>query len=142
MKCAKCGHEVDPSSPNCPYCAARDDRKTRNDVRCPQCGSDHIDDVPAGWWKAGSPGCLLSFSVLLLLLWLSLFGMPPRDRVCLDCGCRWGAPFFTWQRVLVLALGAVLLAAILYSVLPLLAAVLVLLGAVVVGSIVYRMLKD
>jgi hypothetical protein len=78
---------------------------------------------------------MLSLLGLLLLLWLSLFGMTPRNHVCLDCEYRWRAPFRTWLYLLVLALGVVLIAGILFTWLPLLAvaaAMLVMIGVVAI----------
>ena len=140
MKCAKCGHEVDPSSPNCPYCAAGGKRQRRDEVRCPKCGSDRVEDVPAPWWQTGGPGCMLSLLGLLAWLWLSIFDLTPRDHVCLDCGSRWGTPFRTWMGLLALALTAALIAGILFAWLPVLAvaaATLVLIGVV---SVVFMLL--
>lgn len=146
MKCAKCGHEVDPSSPNCPYCAARDSRKKRDDVRCPKCGSAHIEDEPVDWLQAVGIGCLSTVLGLLVWLWLSLFGLTPREHICLDCGYRWGwgTTLFDLLCLLVLILGAVLLSGILLTCLPILAVaatVLILLGVVVAGFILFRSLK-
>ena len=147
MKCAKCGHEVDPASPNCPYCAARGQRKTTGKVRCPKCGSDHIEDEPVDWLQAVGPGCLSTILGLLVWLWLSLCGRTPREHICLDCGHRWGwgTTLFDLLCLLVLILGAVLLSGILLTCLPILAAaaagVVVLLGVVVFGILLFRMLK-
>ena len=145
MKCAKCGHEIDPSSPNCPYCAVRKQQKKTDNIRCPHCGSDHIEDEPSPWWQAGGPGCMLSILGLLLWLWLHTFGLTPHDYICLDCGCRWGKPSHTWLGLLVLALGVALLIAISIIFLPLLlsAATTTLLAAfgIVVGLMLFRMLK-
>ena len=90
MKCAKCGHEVDPSSPNCPYCAAGAAPKDDNNAPracCPRCGSTDIEVVR----KVYDPGC----GCLGFLLWgwigllLGLLGNNDVEIVCLHCGCRW-----------------------------------------------------
>ena len=78
-------------------------------------------------------------------LWLAVFGIHPKDHVCLDCGYRWSGAFRIWFSLLVLALGAALLTGILFACLPLLlvaAAVLALIGVVVGSFMLFRMLKD
>lgn len=90
MKCAKCGHEVDPSSPYCPYCAAgasRADDERAPRARCPRCGSPDVEAVR----KIYDPGC----GCLGALLWgwwgllLGLLGSDEVEIVCRNCGCRW-----------------------------------------------------
>lgn len=91
MKCAKCGHEVDPSSPYCPYCASgaphADDEGQGPRARCPRCGSPDLDAVRRGF----DPGC----GCLGMLLWgwwgllLGLLGAGDIEIVCRNCGCRW-----------------------------------------------------
>lgn len=93
MKCAKCGHEVDPASPVCPYCAAgapprQPETGTRTPhVCCPKCGSTDLDTVR----KVFDPGCgclgLLLFGWYGLLL--GLLGANDVEVVCRNCGCRW-----------------------------------------------------
>ncbi len=90
MKCAKCGHEVDPSSPCCPYCASGappvDDPGAPR-ARCPRCGSPDLDAVR----KVFDPGC----GCLGLLLWgwrgllLGLLNGGDVEIVCRNCGHRW-----------------------------------------------------
>ena len=90
MKCAKCGHEVDPNSPCCPYSAAGDTRPGAEDgprARCPRCGSPDLEAVR----KMYDPGC----GCLGLLLWgwvgllLGLLGANEVEIVCRNCGYRW-----------------------------------------------------
>ena len=93
MKCAKCGHEVDPASPVCPYCAAGAPRRApaaepqTPRVCCPKCGSTELDTVR----KVFDPGCgclgLLLFGWIGLLL--GLLGANDVEVVCRNCGCRW-----------------------------------------------------
>lgn len=88
MKCAKCGNEVDPRSPDCPYCAGRAfPRGAAPRAVCPHCGSPDIEAVRSGY----NPGC----GCLGLLLWgwlgllLGLLGADEIDIVCRNCGYRW-----------------------------------------------------
>ncbi len=93
MKCAKCGHEVDPASPECPYCAAGapprhpEAEPQTPRVRCPKCGSTDLDTVR----KVFDPGCgcigLLLFGWIGLLL--GLLGANDVEVVCRNCGARW-----------------------------------------------------
>jgi hypothetical protein len=93
MKCTKCGHEVDPSSPNCPYCASgasRTRRKKLSRTRCPNCGSENVEES-AEWYIAalhlsGFRGKVLE---LLLRTYLWIVGVNPYYENCLDCGSRW-----------------------------------------------------
>ena len=93
MRCAKCGHEVDPSSPNCPYCASgasRTGRKKISEVRCPDCGSENVEES-AEWYLQALHlsefwGKLLE---LLLRTYLWIVGVNPYYNNCLDCGSRW-----------------------------------------------------
>jgi len=84
MRCAKCGHEVDPSSPDCPYCASGAGAPR---VSCPRCGSTDLDTVR----KIFDPGCgclgLLLFGWYGLLL--GLLGANDVEIVCRNCGHRW-----------------------------------------------------
>ena len=95
MRCAKCGHEVDPDSPECPYCAAgvppqsaecdgADERSA--DRCCPRCGSTDLEVIG----RAYDPGCgclgLLLFGWLGLLLGLPFAG---ERIVCRSCGAEW-----------------------------------------------------
>ena len=93
MKCAKCGHEVDPSSPNCPYCASgasRAGRKKASRMRCPTCGSDNVEES-AEWYIAALhlSGFWGKFLELLLRTYLWIVGVNPYYNNCLDCGSRW-----------------------------------------------------
>ena len=95
MKCAKCGHDVDPSSPNCPYCAAgaaADRRQTADAVICPVCGSDRVEESRAWWFDliTGGGGCFFITLHLLLRMWLWILGINPYYYSCLDCGHKWG----------------------------------------------------
>ena len=93
MRCAKCGHEVDPSSPDCPYCASgaasrpQSGPRTPPQVSCPRCGSTDLDTVR----RLFDPGCgclgLLLFGWIGLLL--GLLGADDVEIVCRNCGCRW-----------------------------------------------------
>ncbi len=92
MKCAKCGHEVDPGSPACPYCASGaepEDTGRPPSVRCPVCGSTQLDTVQ----KTYDPGCgclgLLFFSWAGLLL--GFLGGGDMEVVCRNCGAHWPA---------------------------------------------------
>ena len=90
MKCAKCGREVDPRSPECPFCAAGAvyvEPQTPPRVRCPRCGSVELDTVRREY----DPGCgclgLLLFSWWGLLL--GFLGGGDVETVCRNCGLRW-----------------------------------------------------
>ena len=100
MKCARCGNDVPPDAPECPFCAAGapsvtergncgGSRCEEEPLRCPLCGGTHIRAVP----RIYSPGCgclgLLLFSWVGLLL--GLLGAGGVDMVCADCGARWPA---------------------------------------------------
>ena len=102
MKCAKCGHDVRPDAPECPYCAAHgadelpengfpapEPRENGDRTICPKCGSHQIYAVTRGY----DPGCgclgLLLFSWIGLLL--GLLGAGQVDMVCARCGHRWPA---------------------------------------------------
>ena len=97
MRCAKCGHEVDPDSPECPYCAAgappvRDvgDADAGERVpppgRCPRCGSTDIVVIR----KDFDPGCGC-LGLLLFSWWGLLLGFLGADEriVCRSCGAEW-----------------------------------------------------
>ena len=99
MKCAKCGHEVDPSSPNCPYCAAGASREKRSflknamEGRCPCCGSERIEHIPAWWWqKTDTDKRLLKPLRLAGRLVLQILKITPYQSVCLDCNHQWKEP--------------------------------------------------
>ena len=88
MRCAKCGNEVDPRSPECPYCAGK--ASPRDDgprARCPKCGSPDVEAVR----KLFDPGC--GCLGMLLLGWygllLGLLGANDIEIVCRNCGYRW-----------------------------------------------------
>ena len=90
MRCAKCGNEVDPASPTCPYCAAgapRVEPDAPPRVCCPRCGSYELDTVR----RTYDPGCgclgLLLFSWWGLLL--GFLGGGDVETVCRNCGLRW-----------------------------------------------------
>ena len=90
MRCAKCGREVDPASPECPYCAAGAvyaEPEAPPRVRCPRCGSLELDTVRRDY----DPGCgclgLLLFSWWGLLL--GFLGAGDVETVCRNCGLRW-----------------------------------------------------
>lgn len=116
MKCAKCGREVAPDSPECPYCAAGavyNDPGTPPRVRCPRCGSVELDTVRRDY----DPGCgclgLLLFSWWGLLL--GFLGGGDVETVCRNCGLRWktghiGTRSSCLLLILVLAAAAFLLA--------------------------------
>ena len=82
MRCAKCGHEVDPESPECPYCAAgAPPLNEKTSEQCPFCGS--IDLVVIG--RSSNLGC----GCLGLLLWLLGFPFAGERIVCRTCGAEW-----------------------------------------------------
>lgn len=98
MKCARCGHEINPHAVRCEWCArgaaetpvsGPADRGESGDapVRCPVCGSAQISAVRRGY----DPGCgclgVLLFSWIGLLL--GFLGADRVDMVCLRCGNRW-----------------------------------------------------
>ena len=103
MKCAKCGHDVDPSSPNCPYCAAGERRKVADSVICPACGSDRVEESRE-WWVEAVPrsGCFFLTLHVVLRMWLWILGINPYYYSCLDCGHKWGGRS-DWLPILVLA---------------------------------------
>ena len=124
MRCAKCGHEVDPDSPECPYCAAgapplKDAR--REDARrvpphcCPRCGSTDIVVIR----KDFDPGCGC-LGLLLFSWWGLLLGFLGADEriVCRSCGAQWRRS---------------------RGCLPLLSVVLILTVVVVLGGVLRRM---
>ena len=102
MRCAKCGHEVDPDSPECPYCASgapprRDyGDADRGDMppprgsipprRCPRCGSTDIVVIR----KDFDPGCGC-LGLLLFSWWGFLLGFLGANEliVCRSCGAEW-----------------------------------------------------
>ena len=99
MRCAKCGHEVDPDSPECPYCAAgappvRDDAddapsgggEAAGVGRCPRCGSTDLTVIR----KDFDPGCGC-LGLLLFSWWGLLLGFLGADEriVCRSCGAEW-----------------------------------------------------
>ena len=119
MKCAICGHDVDPSSPNCPYCAAgaaRDKRKRTGKTFCPGCGSDNVEESRE-WWMGMSrgTGCLGAALQLFLRMWLWLLGASPYYCVCLDCGHRWRSRG-DWLPAVVLAAAALIMVAVIVGV--------------------------
>ena len=93
MKCAKCGHDVDPSSPNCPYCASgasQTKQKRRSKAICPECGSDNVEESVEWWMEATRlPGCQGAVLQLALRMWMWIIGVSPYHNSCLDCGHRW-----------------------------------------------------
>lgn len=111
MKCAKCGHEVDPSSPNCPYCASGASRETwgkfKNAVveNCPCCGSDRVEQIPVWWWrKTDTRNPLLKAFRMAARMGLALLKINPYGNVCLDCNHRWKQnPRKGWQLMLLAA---------------------------------------
>jgi len=117
MKCAKCGHEVDPSSPECPYCAAGASRERRGvpkiapGDRCPCCGSERIENIPAWWWrKTETDKRLLKPLRLAGRLTLLILKITPYRSVCLDCDHQWEEPPRRgWKRLLMILFLIVLL---------------------------------
>ena len=96
MRCAKCGHEVDPDSLECPYCASgapplrSGEHAESGDVpppyRCPRCGSTDVTVIRRDFDPGcGCLGCLL-FSWCGLLL--GFLGADERI-VCRSCGTVW-----------------------------------------------------
>ena len=123
MKCAICGHDVDPSSPNCPYCAAgasRDQRKRTDKALCPVCGSDNVEES-SELWRAMSrgTGCLGMAIQLFLRMWLWIMGVSPYYYTCLDCGHNWKSRS-DWLPVVVLAVTALIVTAAIVGVVMLL----------------------
>ena len=98
MKCARCGHEIDPCAERCEWCArgasaapfsgsAEHGEDGEAPVRCPVCGSTRVSAVRRGY----DPGCgclgVLLFSWIGLLL--GFLGADRVDMVCLRCGNKW-----------------------------------------------------
>ena len=118
MKCAKCGHDVDPSSPCCPYCAAGAARDKRGNaaVICPVCGSDRVEESQEWWLDAvQGGGCFFMTLHLLLRMWLWILGINPYYYSCLDCGHKWGGRS-DWLPVAVLAAVALIVVAVIVGV--------------------------
>ena len=83
MKCAKCGHEVDPSSPNCPYCAAGVPPKSDGDAPracCPRCGSTSLSVNKQGF----GAGKAIFIGPLA-----GTIGMNKLKITCLNCGYKY-----------------------------------------------------
>ena len=97
MKCARCGHEIDPCAERCEWCARgaaragaappEAEEESETPVRCPECGSTQISAVRRGF----DPGCgclgVLLFNWIGLLL--GCLGADRVDLVCSRCGCTW-----------------------------------------------------
>ena len=98
MKCARCGHEIDPHAPRCEWCARGAAEspvgngpapgvENEAPVRCPMCGSTQVTAVRRGY----DPGCgclgVLLFSWIGLLL--GFLNADRVDLVCNRCGARW-----------------------------------------------------
>ncbi len=105
MRCAKCGHEVDPDSPECPYCASGAPPVRSSDAVdgenvppprpnggyapprcCPRCGSTDLTVIR----KDFDPGCGC-LGLLLFSWWGLLLGFLGADEriVCRNCGAEW-----------------------------------------------------
>lgn len=96
MKCARCGHEIDPHAARCEWCARGAAEKPVTEtvnpggetpVRCPVCGSTQVSALRRGY----DPGCgclgLLLFSWIGLLL--GFLNADRVDLVCRNCGNTW-----------------------------------------------------
>ena len=98
MKCARCGHEIDPHADRCEWCAHGAPERFSGPgpapagdpdapVRCPMCGSTQVTAVRRGY----DPGCgclgVLLFSWIGLLL--GFLNADRVDLVCSRCGARW-----------------------------------------------------
>jgi len=99
MKCARCGHEIDPHAPRCEWCArgaaseppgggpATSGSGDEPPVCCPVCGSTQITAMR----RVYDPGCgclgLLLFSWIGLLL--GFLNGNRVDMVCSRCGHTW-----------------------------------------------------
>ena len=111
MKCAKCGHEVDISSPYCPYCASGASRNKWKTLKsavvenCPCCGSDRVEQIPVWWWrKTDTDNLLLKPLRLLGRLALLILKINPYRNVCLDCNFGWKQnPRKGWQLALLIS---------------------------------------
>ena len=123
MKCAICGHDVDPSSPNCPYCAAgasRGKRRTTEIAVCPGCGSSNVEES-AHWGLelVRGTGCMGASLQLFLRMLLWIMGVSPYYHTCLDCGHRWKSRG-DWLPVVVLAAAALIVTAVIVGLVMLL----------------------